>query len=155
AEQKDALRMIFVCGNEPVNQDKEVNLKDVAQLAKEKGVIINTIYCNWGKPGEEAGWKEFATDAGGKYAKIEHNQRVVQLDTPYDKELLKLNNDLNNTFMAFGGHSAGEKRENQLRQDKNAAQAGGGAIASRVATKGGALYKNSDWCIVSKCMEDP
>src|SRR5258708_25338193 len=71
AEGKNALKLIFVCGNEPVDQDKQVALKDVAALAKEKGVLINTIYCNWGHPEEESGWKVFAADAGGKYALID------------------------------------------------------------------------------------
>src|SRR6478735_7714167 len=36
ADDKDALRMIFVCGNEPVDQDKEVSLDSVAATAKAK-----------------------------------------------------------------------------------------------------------------------
>src|SRR3954466_4612149 len=39
SEEKDALRILFVCGNEPVGQDKEVSLDSVAELAKSKGVI--------------------------------------------------------------------------------------------------------------------
>jgi hypothetical protein len=147
------LRLIFVCGNEPADQDKEVLLKDVAQLAKEKGVVINTIYCNWGKPGEELGWKNFSADAGGKYAMIEHNQRVVQIQTPFDKDLLKLNSRLNDTFIAYGRDGAA-KKENQTAQDRNASLAGAPAAASRVATKGGAFYKNSAWCIVSRAIEE-
>ena len=153
AEDKHSLKLIFVCGNEPVDQDKQVHLKDVAKLAKEKGVVINTIYCEWGKPGEDLGWKQFSDDSGGKYAMIYHNQRVVQIETPYDKDLLKLNGKLNETFVAYG--RGGEaKKENQAAQDKNAAAGGAPALAGRVQTKGGALYRNSDWCIVSRAMEE-
>jgi hypothetical protein len=156
SEQKDALRLIFVCGNEPVDQDKEVNLADVAKLAKEKGVIINTIYCNWGnaQPGEAPGWAAFAKDAGGKSAVIEPDKRVVQIQTPYDKELSELNTKLNATFIAYG-RGGEEKKANQAEQDRNAAGAGAPALAGRVATKGGALYRNGAWCIVSKLIEDP
>ncbi|MFL5340296.1 MAG: vWA domain-containing protein [Gemmataceae bacterium] len=154
AEGKNSLKLIFVCGNEPVDQDKQVHLKDVARLAKEKGVIINTIYCNWGHPDEEAGWKTFAADAAGQYALIEHNQKVVQIVTPQDKELVRLNEKLNGTFIAFAGHANMEKKANQLAQDANAGAAGAPALASRVATKGGALYRNEAWCIVSKAMVD-
>ena len=155
ADGKNALRLIFVCGNEPVDQDKQVHLSDVAKLAKEKGVVINTIYCNWGHPDEESGWKQFAANAGGKYALIEHNKKIVQIAAPQDKELLQLNARLNDTFIAFGNKQAEDKKANQTAQDANAAGAGAPALASRVATKGGALYKNSAWCIVSKAMEDP
>jgi hypothetical protein len=156
SDQKNALRLIFVCGNEPVDQDKEVNLSDVARLAKEKGVVINTIYCNWGnaRPGEAPGWADFAKDAGGKSAVIEPDKRAAQIQTPYDKDLLDLNTKLNATFIAYG-RGGEEKKANQTAQDRNAAGAGAPALASRVATKGGALYKNSAWCIVSKVIEDP
>src|SRR5262245_53473089 len=156
SDQKDALRLIFVCGNEPADQDKEVNLADVAKLAKEKGVIINTIYCNWGnaRPGEAPGWSAFAKDAGGQYAMIEHDKRIAQIQTPFDKELGDLNTKLNSTYIAYG-RGGDAKKENQLAQDRNASAAGAPAGASRVMAKGGALYKNSEWCIVSKCIEDP
>ena len=42
---KNALKLIFVAGNEPVDQDKQVTLEDVAGNAKRAGVIVNTIYC--------------------------------------------------------------------------------------------------------------
>jgi hypothetical protein len=44
SEDKDALKLIFVCGNEPASQDPQVPLKDVAEKAAAKGVIINPIY---------------------------------------------------------------------------------------------------------------
>lgn len=157
SDQKDALKLVFVCGNEPADQDKEVSLSDVAKLAKEKGVIVNTIYCNWGngKPNEFEGYSLFAAAAGGKFAKIEHDQRIATIQTPFDKELLTLNTRLNDTFIAFNSRAAEGKKDNQLKQDANAQASGAQAISGRVATKGGALYRNADWCVVSACMDDP
>jgi hypothetical protein len=156
AEGKDALRLIFVCGNEPVDQDKQVHLNVVADLAKKKNVIINTIYCNWNHPEEIGGWRDFAKDAGGKFAMIEHNQKLIQIETPYDKALLGLNTKLNSTYtsVSYGAQRA-EKSANQSAQDQNAALAGAPVAAARVATKGGALYKCSEWCLVDRLIEDP
>lgn len=154
SEGKDALRLIFVCGNEPADQDKQVALPVVADLAKKKNVQINTIYCNWNHPQEVSGWRDFATSAGGKFAQIEHNRRVVQIQTPQDKELAALNEKLNATYIAFHLKEAEAKKENQVAQDKNAAGAGAAPAAARVATKGGAFYRNADWCVVSKAIED-
>jgi hypothetical protein len=154
ADGKDALKLIFVCGNEPVDQDKQVHLSDVANLAKKKGVQINTIYCNWGHPEEVAGWRDFAQNASGKFAQIEHNKRVVQIQAPQDKELAALNEKLNGTYVAFHVKEAEAKKDNQLAQDKNAAGAGAAPAAGRVATKGGAFYRNADWCCVSRAIED-
>src|SRR5215468_9340915 len=36
---KDALKIIFVCGNEPVDQDKAVALDDVSAMAKKAGIV--------------------------------------------------------------------------------------------------------------------
>lgn len=153
-DDKNALRVIFVCGNEPAHQDPSIKLDVVADLAKKKDVIVNTIYCNWGHPQEISGWQEFAAKCKGKFAVIEHNQRVVQIQTPYDKDMLALNDKLNKTFVAYG-RLGDEKSKNQAAQDANAARAGAQAAASRIATKGGALYKNSDWCLVCKSIDDP
>src|SRR5215216_2070220 len=68
AEDKDALRLLFVCGNEPVDQDKEVSLESVCAQAKAQGVVINTIYCGLANHADAAGWAAFATRCGGKYA---------------------------------------------------------------------------------------
>ena len=87
-----ALKVIFVCGNEPVDQDKQVDLKDVAKLAKEKGVVINTIYCGPANNAEAAGWKEYAVMAGGRYGNIDQNKAATHqvVATPFDKELGEL-----------------------------------------------------------------
>src|SRR5262249_51205446 len=151
---KDALRLIFVCGNEPVDQDKQVHLNVVSDLAKKKNVQINTIYCNWNHPEEVSGWREFAQAAGGKFAQIEHNRRVVQIQAPQDKELAAQKERLKATYVASPLREAEAKKENQPPQEKNPAPAGAAPAAGRVATKGGAFYRNADWCVVSKAIED-
>src|ERR1043165_599400 len=40
SQQKDALKLIFVCGNEPASQDPVVKLKEAADFAIGKGIII-------------------------------------------------------------------------------------------------------------------
>src|SRR5919201_1143813 len=78
AEQKwspdrKALKLIFVCGNEPADQDKEVALESVARTAVEKDIIINTIYCKWSgaTAAEVEGWRNLARRAEGRFAQID------------------------------------------------------------------------------------
>jgi hypothetical protein len=161
---KNALRIIFVCGNEPANQDKEVLLPDAAKLAKEMKVIVNTIYCGQDKHPEAAGWKDYAASAGGKYANIDMNRAAaeVTIATPFDKDLVSENEKLNKTYVAYGKDGA-EKKTNQLAQDQNAAAAGaappGGvtnaANLGRIDAKAGALYRNDTWDIIDRMKEDP
>jgi hypothetical protein len=151
ADGKDALRLIFVCGNEPVDQDKEVTLESVAQTAKAKGVLINTIYCGPANHAEVIGWCQFATSTGGKYANIDQNklQTEVAIKTPFDEEIQKLGTKINETYCWYG--SRGEDgKANQVAQDGAAARAAGGVAVERSVTKASALYRNADKDLVDR-----
>jgi hypothetical protein len=147
------LKVIFVCGNEPADQDKQHPLKDVAEKACRKGVIINTIYCGPANSGEVAGWKGFSDLAEGRFASIDQNRGAVAVATPHDKKIAELSQKMNSTFLFYGAEGKA-LRENQLRQDANAAKTSPQAEASRGVSKSGDLYKyEAD--LVQKCKEDP
>src|SRR4051812_31701203 len=157
SEDKKALKLIFVCGNEPADQDKEVTLESVAKLALEKDVIINTIYCTWDRAvkGEVEGWEGFAKKAEGRFAKIDMKKGTVAIATPHDKKLEELSAKINKTYVAYGKKDVREaKAQNQAEQDSNAAKAPGAAPA-RAASKASALYRSSDWDLVDRLKEDP
>ncbi len=154
-----ALRMIFVCGNEPVNQDKEVSLESVADLAKKEGVVVNTIYCKWGHDEEVAGWSKFAAACGGRHVDIDQNKakRQVVVKTEYDEQILKLGEELNKTYVAYG-KGGKDGAANQAAQDKNAAVAGGpgappAAAIARAESKASPLYRNGTWDLVDRMKE--
>lgn len=161
--EANALKVIFVCGNEPVNQDRDVSLADVTTAAKAAGITINTIYCGRDGSGEATGWSEFASGAAGKYASI--NQDGVKTDiastikAPQDAKILELNEKLNKTYVAYGA-AGKEKAEQQKAQDKLAgdAKAAPGAApeaaVNRAAAKAGALYRNAGWDLVDRQKED-
>ncbi len=157
SEEKKALKMIFVCGNEPVDQDKEVHLKDVAQLALKKDIIINTIYCTRrGFAAEGKGWEQFAKMAEGSYAAIDQDKGIVAVATPHDKKLGELSTQLNSTYVAYGRKETREaKVQNQTAQDSNAGKLAPAAAATRAISKGGAHYRNSDWDLVDRLKDDP
>ncbi len=157
SDDKDALRLIFVCGNEPADQDKQVHLKDVAELARKKGVFINTIYCGRANHPEANLWQDFAVMAGGKYSNIdqERSKSQVVIKTPQDPELLKLSEKLNSTYVVYGGKDGKEKQVNQTVQDANAAKAAPSAAIDRLGTKNCALYRCDTWDLVDKMKNDP
>jgi len=156
SKDKEALKLIFVCGNEPADQDKEVHLKDVAAMARTQGVFINTIYCGQANHPEAQGWKDYAAMAGGKYSNIDQDraQSQVVINTPYDKELLTLGKDLNKTYFCYGVEGK-EKQANQLAQDANAAKAASGAALERSVTKANALYRCDTWDLIDRMRNDP
>jgi len=154
SDDKGALRLVFVCGNEPVDQDKEVTLDSVKDLAKKHGVLINTIYCGGAKDADAPGWSKFAEKCGGKYVNSDRNQAAKQdtVKTEYDDQILKLGQELNKTYVAYGREGKAKAR-NQATQDKEAEAASKDTALARTQTKGGDLYRNSTWDLVDRMKE--
>lgn len=155
AEGKDALRILFVCGNERVDQDKEVSLEAVASAAKAKGVHVNTIYCGLPTHADAAGWKNFASLAGGKFANINQDKASTStaIKTPFDEEIQKLGVSINSTYCWYGEKGAAAGR-NQVAQDSNAKKASREVALERGITKAGQLYKNAACDLIDRMQID-
>jgi hypothetical protein len=153
AQDKDALKIIFVCGNEPASQDKLVSRQQAADLAKKHGIIINPIYCGNRNDADARDWILFAQQSGGRFSHIDQRGGTVAINAPQDKKLAELGAQMNSTYVAYG--KAGEaKAQNQLAQDKNAAQYGAGVNSARIAAKNSGLYRCDDWDLVDRCKND-
>jgi hypothetical protein len=153
ASDKDSLKLIFVCGNEPASQDTMVTLEQVAKLGGDKGVIINPIFAGPGQSNDAKDWKQLAALAGGHFANIDQDRGTLSIDTPHDKELAELSLKLNGTYVGYG-KDAQLRAMNQQAQDVNAGKVGQAAEATRAASKASALYRNSEWDIVDRMKVD-
>lgn len=158
---KEALKVIFVCGNEPANQDKQVQLDDVAALARKNAIVVNTIYCKYGNDHEIQGWADFSKSCNGRHVNIDQNRATQQVTvkTEFDDQIVKLGDELNKTYVAYGKDGK-MKAENQAKQDANAkalkpAAPGAAPTAAleRSVSKAGALYRNATWDLVDKMKE--
>lgn len=147
-KNKNDLRLIFIAGNEPFTQGK-INYKEAISDAKEKDVIINTIYCGDYNTGISGMWKDGADLGGGDYMTINQNKKIVHIVTPYDSEIIILNKKLNNTYIFFG-NSGRSKYANQSRQDVNAQEMNEEVVVKRAVSKSNRLYENSSWDLVDK-----
>ena len=145
SKNADALKIIFVAGNEEADQDPLIPTKLASQLAANSGIVVNTIYCGSESDNIVAGWREFSSMTNGLFASIDQNAAAVaNIETPMDKDLVKLNEELNSTYLAFGMEGE-EYKSNQVEQDLNAAGMSLPSVASRTVAKAGRLYRNSDW----------
>jgi hypothetical protein len=142
----DDLKMIFIAGNEPFTQGN-VNYKDAALNAREKGVVVNTIFCGEYSHGIASKWQDGAQLAYGDYMSINHNVETVHIPSPYDDIIIQLNLKLNKTYVPYG-HSGKRKIAMQEEQDINAAEYSPANAVSRTVSKGSHLYKNSSWDLV-------
>lgn len=148
----DDLKMIFIAGNEPFTQGR-LNYRDAASNAKEKDVIVNTIFCGNYEQGISTKWKNGATLTGGEYMSIDHNKQVVHINTPYDDVIIKLNSRLNDTYISYGALGA-EKKVQQEMQDSNAEELAEAVVVKRAVSKSSRFYKNSRWDLVDAIEED-
>ena len=142
----DDLKMVFIAGNEPFTQGK-VDYKDAAADAKEKDIVVNTIFCGEFKHGVDTRWKDGADRTYGDYMAINHNKSTVHIASPYDDMILQLNIQLNGTYIPYGSQGR-KKRQLQEEQDGNAEDYSKANAVSRTVSKSSHLYKNTSWDLV-------
>jgi len=148
----DNLKLIFIAGNEPFTQGK-LNYRDAITNAKEKDIIVNTIFCGNYEQGIATDWKNGATLSGGEYMAIDHNKQLVHIPSPYDRQILSLNKKLNSTYISYG-RSGSRKLAQQVAQDSNAEALEEVVMIKRAVSKSSKLYHNSSWDLVDAAEKD-
>jgi hypothetical protein len=140
------MQAIFIAGNEPFDQGP-ISFKESCAQARQKGVLVNTIFCGARGEGAESHWSEGAELAGGRYLVIDQDQKVAEVPTPYDSELQKLGRDLNKTYIQYGvGGNAGAARQESM--DEAAAESAPSVAANRAQSKASSNYNNAAWDLV-------
>lgn len=146
------LKMIFIAGNEPFTQG-HVSYRMACSVAKEKGVVVNTIFCGDFDEGLTTNWKDGADLTGGSYMSIEQNRKTVYISTPYDSKIDECNERLNKTYIYYGA-SGESKKAMQAEQDANAESYGQANKVERAVSKSSHAYKNSSWDLVDAVKDD-
>lgn len=140
------LKLIFIAGNETFTQGR-VNYITAAGLAKEKDVVINTIFCGNYEEGISIQWKNGADLTKGDYMAIDQNKVSVHIASPYDDKILDCNKRLNSTYIPYGKIGS-KKFQSQSMQDSNAQSYSSANAVQRTISKSSHLYKNSTWDLV-------
>ncbi|GGG54194.1 hypothetical protein GCM10011414_24930 [Croceivirga lutea] len=148
----DDLKLIFIAGNEPFNQGR-LDYRDATAQAKEKDIVVNTIFCGNFEQGISTNWKDGAVRTGGDYMAIDHNQELVYVETPYDDAIIILNKKLNNTYVGYGSQGQ-SKITMQREQDRNAEILNDEVAVKRAVSKSSRMYKNSTWDLVDAVEEN-
>lgn len=147
-------KAIFIAGNEPFTQGS-VDYRHACRRAIERGVVVNTVHCGANRAGVDGKWRHGAQLAEGRFFNIDQDRTVIHVDCPQDEVIIKLNAELNKTYLWFGDREVREGyRRNQLAQDENASAYGGGAISGRGFFKATPLYRNVNRDLVDTLRED-
>ncbi|NIL96389.1 MAG: VWA domain-containing protein [Planctomycetales bacterium] len=148
------LKCIFIAGNEPFTQGP-VDFREACRRAIAGDITVNTIHCGTPAAGISGNWQEGAQLADGSFMNIDHNQQVAAIPAPQDKELARLNAELNKTYVAYGTPQARQvAKDRQEAQDRNVAAASPAAASERFAFKAKAQYANTGWDMVDACREE-
>ena len=140
-------KVIFIAGNETFRQGP-VNWTAACQKAKEKNIVVNTIYCGGRQAGIDEYWSLGAECGNGNYTNINHDAIIEDIPTPYDSTLFVLNEQLNATYISYGSGGAAAALM-QADVDKKNYTMNKSAAAKRVEVKGKKeLYKNEGWDLV-------
>jgi len=153
AESNDALKLIFVAGNESADQAKQQHdFRSVVAGAIKDGIMVNSIYCGNVSDNIAPGWREVAQLADGHFSAIDHNNGTVVIATPFDDKIAELGTQLNSTYVAYGARGE-QALENMAAQDENSRRLGKSSFASRGVVKSQSLYNNAKWDLVDASKE--
>ena len=150
SDREEDLKLIFIAGNERFTQGPK-NYKEVCKAAVKRNIVVNTIFCGACKQGVQLAWKDGADRAEGKYLCINQNEKIAHIEAPQDAEILRLNEELNQTYMSYGGRKGAEMKARQKKQDVNAAAF---SLTERAISKSSGAYKNSSWDAVDAYVEN-
>jgi hypothetical protein len=146
-------KVIFIAGNEEFLQGN-IHYTKACTEAKQKGVIVNTIYCGDRLQGIKEHWDLAGECGNGSFSNINHNAKEEELPTPYDSMIYTLNGKLNNTYLAYG-YIGVSKQQTQARMDaSNSAMSKSAGIKRIKAKSSGAVYMNSTWDLVDAVEKD-
>ncbi|MCZ7613588.1 MAG: hypothetical protein M5T52_08630 [Ignavibacteriaceae bacterium] len=125
----------------------EKDYKDACKSARNKDIIVNTIFCGNYNEGVQTFWKNGADLANGKYLNIDSDCHIAHIPTPYDDRLVELGQKLNSTYIAYG-YEGETLKQRQSTQDDNASNLSPSVMVERSITKGSGQYKNESWDLV-------
>lgn len=152
SDDQDDLQFIFIAGNEPFDQGFS-DYRAACGSATRNNVVVNTIYCGDFHEGERTFWKDGAVIGQGKYMNIDHDAKILHIESPYDDKISALNQRLNDTYIPYGTKGF-EKKSMQIREDANAESSSKATATSRYLSKGSKVYKNKSWDLVDKAESD-
>ena len=100
-------------------------------------------------------WKSLAQSGGGEAINIDHNQSQPYIESPFDESIIKLTEEVNQTFLPFG--KEGETEFNRMiTLDRNIRASGGGSYMDWGNYRGGnfGVRTQSSWDLVSASLEE-
>ena len=111
-------RIMFLVGDAPPHMDyaQDVKYPDVMRMARERGIVVNAVQAGGARDTERV-WREIAQMGQGRYIPIpQDGGHLVVIETPYDTEIIELQNHINGTVIPYGPRQQRGDVEKKTRQ---------------------------------------
>ena len=125
--------------------------KKPLETAKEKGIIINSLYfLTYSNQKEQAEWKTISEYTGGEFFLIGLKEPAIVIEKPYDGSMLREANQMINTTYIYYGPDGFDRYEMQADLDEEAELLGENQVEARTFFKATRLYqgKNASWDLI-------
>lgn len=149
AKDEDAIRVLFICGNGGISNGP--GYKEAAEDAKEKGIIIHSLYFEtYFNAKEQATWKDMAEITGGQFERIGLKEPNIAFEKNYNSKLLLEASQMINTTYVYYNKNGLERYEMQADLDEDAELLGEDQIEARTFFKANEYYqgRNHEWDLV-------
>ena len=127
-----AYRVIFLVGDAPphMNYARDVPYLKSCGLARERGIIINTIQC--GNLAETTPiWQAIARQAEGQFFGVAQTGSAVLYETPFDHDIADLSKALDKTRIFYGDAQQIEKMEARAKRSDTIYEAAATSAVAR------------------------
>ncbi len=112
----DSYKVIFLVGDAPPHMDypDEMQYPQIAALAQQKGIVINTIQCGEMQQTEQP-WMHIAQLGNGRYFQVAQAGSAIAVATPFDSKIAALSRQLDGTRLYYGSPEELAKKATKLR----------------------------------------
>jgi hypothetical protein len=100
----DVRRIMFLVGDAPPHMDyvQDVKYPEVIRMARDRDIIVNAVQAGSARDTERV-WREIAQLGTGRYIPIpQDGGAIVVIETPFDIEILELQDRINGTIIPYG-----------------------------------------------------
>ena len=145
-------RIVFLVGDAPPHMDYEQDMKypQVLALAKQEDIVVNAVQAGEARDTLRV-WREIAQMGDGHYIPIpQDGGKLVVIETPFDLEIIELQEKLNGTVIPYGPRHQRSSVEQKTRQAANAPKPAAADMAgylnkrARTATAAEAITGSGD-----------
>lgn len=127
----DVSRIVFLVGDAPPHMDyaQDVKYPQALKIARERNIVVNAVQAGEARDTMRV-WREIALMGGGEYIPIpQDGGKLVVIETPFDVEIIELQEKLNGTVIPYGPRYKRSSVEQKARQVTSVAAASPSAAA--------------------------